>query len=294
MASHPFPPRGYQAIQYPLRHEFKYWFYMYGENTTKDSFITTLLATSRDSGSPETVEVNPAHANFVEDTGPRVFLNSIVPRMSVKISAGITGAAKNATTYPMKEIFLNWAPIYVAFKEKISAVDSLTGVQVSDIVELTKDSSTNEDVTPKFATVATGAGDQPVSNIVAPGDAFGDWNLGTDLELEPVAFDKQLYFDALKYYSVAGALRSVMPRMNTARLTHERDFNMFSKNFTNPTVKRGNPYTFCGILFHLPQVSQTSVDQVGDTQDVTDIGHVLVKVHVRFDEWNPEFDQTAV
>lgn len=291
MPSH--PPKGYRAMQYPLHHEFKYSFALHGESETKNSTIMTLLNTSRDSGAVEDVEVNPAHANFVEDTGPRIFLGSIVPRLAVKMTANITGGAAYAATHPMKQIMLNWMPIYIAFRESLTAEDGDTGTKIEEILELTKD-TVNEDVTPLFAAVTmTETGDQPLSNIVAPGDAFGDWNLDTTDLSEPVAFDKQLYFDAMKYYSNKGMLRKVAPRMNTVRLHAERGWSFFSNNFTNPIVKRGNPYTFCGILFHLPQINILSVDQIGSAVDVTDIPHVQVKLHCRFEEWNPEFDQSA-
>ncbi len=277
--------------EYPLPHEFSYDFGLHAENNAKDSTIATILRTSKAAIAMEDKPVNPAHGSFAEDAGPLIFNSSIVPKISLRMSAHITGPAANATTYPLKQLLFNWAPIYGAFKDDWTASDIKTGVKISDIVEVLIDTSTNDDVTPLFASAGSLVGTQPLSTVT-DSEAFGDYNLTTNADMEGVAFDKALYFDARSYYSNSAKLGKVMPKINTVRVHAERAWHYYSNNFTNPIVKRGNPFTFCGIMFHLPSCGAD--DQIFDCGDVTDIEHLRISMHIRFDEWNQAFDQTPI
>lgn len=292
MPSHKFPPRGYNQMQYPLPHIFDYHFEFGLASSSNNSSMATILRTSKAATGSENVEVNPAHTSFNEDAGPMVFNGSIVPRMNIQMTAWIPMAAQNAAI-PVKYLLFNWMPIYVAFKDSVTAEDTKTGVKIEDILELTKDTATNFDVTPLFTgTNNKTATSQPFSTVT-DAEAFGDYNLTGDGILEAIAFDKALYYKAKRYYSNRGMLNRVAPRMNTAFVTHEKPWFFNSSNFTNPTVKRGNDYTFCGIIFHLPQANQDK-EQLMDANDVTDIVHLQINARIQYDEWNPNFDQTAI
>lgn len=285
------PPRGYRSEEFPLPHEFTYNFGLHAENNAKDSTICTILRSSKAATGMEAIEVNPAHGSFAEDAGPLICNGSIVPKISLRLSAHITAAAANATTFPLKELLFNWAPMYGAFKDDWTASDIKTGVKISDIVEVLIDTTTNDDVTPLFTSAGSLVGTHPLSTVT-DAEAFGDYNLTGTADMESVAFDKALYFDARSYYSISGKLAKVMPKINTVRVHAERAWHYYSNNFTNPIVKRGNPFTFCGILFHLPNCG--SGDQIFDCGDVTDIEHLRITAHIRFDEWNQAFDQTPI
>lgn len=289
MPRHKFPPRGYRMQEYPLPHNFTYNFFLNMENETQNSTILTLFRTSEAAVGVENVEVNPRHANFAEDGGCVIHTGSIVPKISLSILANI---GKNAIeTDKLQHMRFSWTPLYISFLNSLEAADEKTGVQIEDILELQHD-VTNKDTYPLFSTTDLAVpGTQPMSTVPLT-EVFGDIGLTVDTKLESVAYDEDLFYDAMSYYTNSAMLRKVTGKTNIVNLSQSRMYRYTSNRFTYPSVKRGNPYTFCGILFHVPQVG--SAHQFADSTETTDVATLHVGVQVRFDEWNPNFDQTAL
>ncbi len=282
------PPRGYRQEEHPLPHNFNNTFQLHLEDETKNSAYIPIFRTSELAINPETIEVNPSNAAFGEDPGPTIHNGSIVPRVNFRMSATLTKAA--IETDKVRALLFNWMPVYTAFLSSLEAEDPRTAVQVEDILELQHD-VTNKDTYPLNSSVnLSAASDWPISTKPYT-EVFGDWGLSVDLQYEGVAFDKELFFDAMQYYGNAGMLKKSVGPMKTIMVTRDRPYRYHSSNFTNPTVKRGNPYTFCGVLVHLPQAN--AADQLMLASDTTNITHLDISFHVRFDEWNPNFDQAA-
>ncbi len=283
-----FPPKGYRQQEYPLYHQFSYNFYLSAENTLADSTIVTLLHTSELGIAPEALEVNPSNATFAEDGGPGIFNGSIVPRIMIKMTAQLGEAT--VETDKLKYLKFHWMPIYTSFLDNLTAEDDKTAVEVEDILEL-QHATDNKDTYPLFNGTSMYSGsDQPVSTLPFA-ETFTTYGLTTDLKLEGVNFDPNLFFQALRYYSNKGMLSKSIGPYKEITVSEHRPYTYFSNNFTNPKVKRGNPYTFCGILFHCDQTG--GVHQFYDITDSTAIGHILIKLQVNFAEWNQNFDQTA-
>ncbi len=57
-------------------------------------------------------------------------------------------------------------------------------------------------------------------------------------------------------------------------------------------VKRGNNYTYCGGLFWVDKPGARG-SYGTDTDFLSTADDIHFQVGVRFDEWNPDFDQTA-
>ncbi len=284
-----FPPKGYTTRQYPLPHNFSYYGQLLAEGPTKDSTILPILSTTEAvSQPPDLCEVNPRNSNFAEETGARIYNGSIVPKIGLSMTLALSKLA--IETDGVRTIKVNWMPIYISFESSLNAADAKTAVQIEDILELQHD-TTNKDTYPLNVAAAkvTRGSSHPLSTVVDSNEALGDWGLTSTAILEHVAFDKELFFDALSYYTNGAMLRKVTGKMRTITLTRDHHYNYYSNNFTYPSVKRGNEYTFCGILLHLPQVD--SADQRLFAADVTAIGHVDFFMNVRYDEWNPLFDQ---
>ncbi len=224
-------PKGYTQKQYPLHHDFMYKFNLYLENTAKDATICTLIRSSLAATGSENVEVNPKNAALVEETGPTIFQDSIIPRMSLGIQAAMT--IPGIETDKVRSLRFDWCPIYTAFLDDLEATDKVSGLQIEDILELQHD-TTNEDVYPLNASKINGT--QPLSTVTDADEAFGDFGLTTNATLESVAFDKDVYFDAMKYYTNGAKLRKVAPKMHSARVSRDRPYRYFSNNFTHPTV----------------------------------------------------------
>lgn len=293
MAYRKTPPRGYRMQEYPLPHEFLYNFDLGFDVAGKNSTICTLIKATKASTGVEGVEVNPRHGSFTEEASPTIHQDSIVPRLSINISARISEPARNQATFPLKEMIFKYAPIYTAFKDDLTAEDEKTGTKIESIIGLQKDAVTNLDAYPLFdGNDLLASDDHPLSNVNDANEAFGDYALTGSATLENVVFNEGTYYDCRNYYTNGAKLAKVMPKINTVLLRSERPWHMYSNNFTNPTVKRGNPFTFCGILFFVPIAG--AYGQVRDVGDVTNIEHIVIQMKVRFDEWNHSFDQTPI
>ncbi len=282
-----YPPRGYRRIDFPLPHNMEFGFSLHAENESKNSVHLPIIRTTDAQNATEGVIANPNHASFLEDPGPVICKNSIVPRIS--LSFRMMMSKGSIETDALRKIVMNYMPIYTAFVEPLNAIDEESGEDVEALIELQHD-VTNRDVYPVVTgTDCTNGQNQPAS-IVTDTEVFGDYGLTTNLVHEYTSFNKGNWLDALHYGTNAGMLRKVCGRMRTVTLFRDRNFHYYSNRLTMPTVKRGNPYTYCGMLFHLPQASNG--DQAFLAGDTTDIGHVDVLGHIRYDEWNDEFDQT--
>ncbi len=283
-----FPPRGYTQQQYPLPHNFGYGGQLQLEDETKNTLIATILRTSELAVGADAIEVNPSNAAFGEDTGPVIHNGSIVPRINMTLTMKLSKVA--IETDKIRNVLVNWMPIYIAFLNNLEAEDSRTAVQVEDILELQHD-VTNKDTYPLHGTVdASSIFLQPLSTKPYV-EAYTDYGLTADAKPEYVAFDKELFYDALQYYTNSSMLKKSVGRMRTVVLTQNNVYRFHSNNFTSPIVKRGNPYTFCGVLLHAPQGNQK--DQLVNAADTTPLNHIDYRMNIRFDEWNPTFDQQA-
>ncbi len=288
LARHRYPPKGYNQLQYPLPHNFTYKFGLSLEAATKNSTMLTLFRATKKAAGVEAIEVNPKNAAFAEDGGTAVQMGSIIPKTSFTIHAQMTKAA--IETDKLRQLRFSWFPIYTAFLSPLEAQDDKTTTSIEDILELTHTVG-DESTSPLFSNVdLLDAGNQPLSTV-GFAEVIADFGLTTNALLESVAFDKELFRDAMQYYGNQGMLKKVVGRMNNVIISRDRMYRYHSNNFTNPAVKRGNPYMFCGVMFHIEQVG-------GDYQpilaaDTTVIDHVYFNVNVRFDEWHPLFDQAT-
>lgn len=280
-------PRGYYQQESPLIHNFKMQFALNGALETKNSTIIPLFRASEVLTTPEVIEVNTTNASFAEETGVTIHNGAIVPRISINMRMALQPGA--IETDKLRVLRMNWCPIYTAFLNTLEADDIRTGVQIEDIMELQHE-TTNKDVYPLYSGVDITGSTVPM-NTVSATEVFGDWGLTTDTKLESVAFDDEALFDALQYGNNKGMLRKVMGQWHGVDVKRDSMYKYYNNNFTNPNVKRGNPYTFCGILFHLPLGGNPA--QYYEASDLSSIDHITIGLHVRYEEWHKDFDQTA-
>ncbi len=290
-------------MEYPLPHEFEYQFYLAAEDETKNSTICTLIRNSTNLATPpDSVEVNPRHSSFAEETGPTCQPGSIVPRMSINMTAfmpihAYEGRMTAAAVDNIANIRFNWMPIYMAFVEPYDSVNDEDGTDIEGVLEMTHNTAF-QNANPLFDNVKllTGTGFTGTAHpmgTVNDAEVFGDYTLDTSTAMEAVTFDSGQFFDNLKYGTNKNMLKKVTGRWNTVTLQHDRPYHFSSNNRTFPAVKRINPFTFCGILFHVPQLG--SAFQLNDVADCTaTFPQVGIKLHVSYPEWNSQFDQTAM
>ncbi len=301
MPYHKFPPKNYRMAEYPLPHEFGGGFSLAAENVALDSTIITLARQKTDNANPtDTIEVNPQHGAFAEETGSCCHTESIVPRMSFGFNARIPMLSRQnrwvgaAAADAISEIIFNWMPIYTAFVEPLEAVNVEDGLAVEAVLELNTVASGNK-VSPLYTgtdLIAATTGDiEP--GTVNDTEVFGDYGLSVDFKQEAVDFDPDIFFDAIKYGSTSSILKKITGHWNTVRLQAGKTYHFQSDNYMFPAVKRMNHFTFCGVLFHCPQAG--SRRQVIEPDEVTlTFPQVRIDWTCHYDEWNPNFDQTAV
>ncbi len=285
--AHKFPPKGYNALAHPLPHNFEYIFTLQAEAATKDATILPLIRASQAVNAAETIEVNPSNSQFGEETGSVIQMNSIVPKISYNMKMSLTKGA--IVTDAMRSMQVKWMPLYTAFADSLEAYDVKSNQAIEEVIELEHDAA-NQDVWPNYSTVDLTVGTVPMSTKNST-EVFGDVGLGTDTKLESVPFNEADFWDTLSYKSSGPKLRQNIGTIHSVNLTRDKPYSYYSNNATEGTVKRGNMFTFCGILIWIPAAG--SLGQVFQAADTTVIDHLYCTVSVRYDEWNPDFDQTA-
>ncbi len=284
------PPRGYNKMQHPLPHNFSYQGIFDILDTAKDATIITLFRGSETTLDPSTIEVNPRHDNFAEDQGPTCIFDSIIPKVNLTLRASLSQAMLLDNEFA--KVVIHMMPIYIAFEDSLIAknMNSPAESEVEDILGLEHTASSYR-TNPNFASKLTTRGSHPLSTITAT-DSATTWGLTTNAELESVAFNSELMYDAFQYYTNSGMLNKVVGPIKTWTLTRDRPAFYHSDNFTNPAVKRINPYTFCAFMLWSEIPGLHSYGFASDF-DATDKDTLFFNADIRFNEWNAEFDQTT-
>ncbi len=279
-------PKGYLKAEHPLPHNFNYKLQLgVDDTTTYNATYMPLILNDEGLVNADTVIANPRHGSFAEAANPYNYHDSIIPRMTVALRAGLTKGA--IETDKVRQLKFSWMPVYLSFLNRYEAEDSKTAVQIEDILELE-----HETVGKSGYPLWSGTDMNYAGNVGVHANATTAlMGLTTNAVMENIVFDKELFFDAMQYYTNAPMLKTVIGKMKTVTVTRDRDYRYYSNNFTHPMVKRINDYTFCGILLHASKAG--SADQLPIGGDVTNIGHINIQAHIRYDEWNSEFDQTT-
>ncbi len=284
-----FPPRGYRNDEYPLPHNSSFAFSLNAENETLNSTILPIFRQSEACINAESIEVNPNNTAFAEEPGATCFRGSIIPKVNISYRISMTKGA--IETDKMRSLIVNVMPIYTSFLDSLDAEDEKTATDIEGLLSL-EHATDNKDTQPIYSAVKLlNASSLPMTTLGYT-ETRTDWGIASTDILESVAFSKEGIYDTLQYKTNAGMLKKVMGNMRAILVTRDRPYRYYSNNFTYPTVKRMNPYTFCGILFHLEQAG--SVDQVFIAGDTTDIPHIHINGRIRFDEWNNGFEQAPV
>ncbi len=278
-------PKGYLKAEHPLPHNFNYDLnFSIDDSLSLNATYLPLILNDEGLVNADTKVVNPRHGSFAEENTPYCFHDSIIPRMTISMSAKLTKAG--IETDALRSVKFNWMPVYVSFLNRLEAQDSKTAVQVEDILELQ-----HETVGKSVYPIWTGT-NMNIGTVGIHGSATTAFmGLTVNNTIETVAFDKELFFDAMQYYTNSPMLKKVIGKMHSVHVSRDRVYKYYSNNFINPMVKRINDYTFCGILVHVPKINDA--EQLGVAADTTGIDHMMLQCYVRYDEWNSEFDQTT-
>ncbi len=259
--------------QFPLLHEFEWTFGLSLENTAKASTIIPDFFQDNALIDYELIKTNPLNADFAIDNTPNTMKGSVVGMLSANWTAFIPDA--NAEVEIIK---FNTLPIHTAMLDRLDAFDQKTGNDIETIIELQHE-TTDEQVGAVYNNTKLFESQGP--RDLATSVPF----LTTNGQLEGVAFDKTLYFQAKRYYTNKEMLNQVTGQMRTHTIVeplspHGRAIVTSGNTRVDPMCKFQNPYTGQFTLFHLPQAD--SLFQFHDSGTVTDIEAVTVKGHTFF------------
>ncbi len=271
-----------QTWIYPRIHNFNFGFGLSAENSAKAHTIVPYLMQDNALIDYETIKTNPENADFATVAYPNCCAGSYVPKITVGWSAFIPTA-----DFEIISLLFNTLKMGCAMLNRLDAFDKKTGNDIETILELQHE-TTDEQAYPLWngTKLFEGAGTYDYDPLVPA--------LTTDQQPEGVDFDKELFFDAMHYYTNKQMLRSVTQNMKTHLVSepivpHGKSIIRFSRTYSIPSAcKFMNPYTFHGELFSVPQVGdRTQLQLAGET---TPIEHLTVKGFVRFFEYNPDFN----
>lgn len=286
------PPRGFKSELFPLRHEF---FYSVGLNLTTgptNSTIFTIAKNYNAVNNADTITTNPHNANFDVETGAICNKMSILEKISLSMSFTLT---EDAIVDGVKSAKVIYMPIFNSFKGRMESTDDVTSITPLTVLELIKD-DTQEDVTPLFSTklkkdaVPIVSLPHPVSTVNFT-EVFGTLNLTTDVDMEGVSFFNESFHKAIKYYTNKGAINSMHGFMRSVNLTDTHPTKrIFIKKFVPRDVRRIVPYSYFGMLIHVPQVEASEQNYISGAVGGTK-PHIGVKMRVNYNEWNVDHIQ---
>lgn len=262
---------------WPQSHDLFYSFGLTADGATKNSTIVPLIVQDEGMGSPGAIETNPRHDDFAEVAHPQCFPNSMVDSISCRIQLGLSKGA--IETDKMRKIRVVIIPYQFAFKEGLEAADETSSETVQTVLEMQKEATTTQSFPLYNGTDLPG--DQRAMGSLQDG-------LTTDDKIEGVAFNLNTLYDMLAYGTIGGKLRASIGPIMYKTVAEGRITDLTLKIRQDSGAKYMNPYTFRGVLIHVP-LSGTQW-QYGMAADTTAITHVDVKLVCRYNEWNEHFN----
>ncbi len=263
---------------YPRPHNLNHsW--LKGMEDAGSATIYPIIMSDEGLGTPSAYEANPEHASFVEAAEPNCFPESRIDFIIAEIEFSYTKVAK--ATDGIIAFKLAFMPIFTTFLDDLTANDELSGLDISEILELTSE-ATDRQTFPLYtdAKVVEKFSNSALLAVNVPG-------LTTTQVLEEVAFQKPKYYDALHYYTNGPKLKVCQGGLKWLTLSEKRPVITVRLKIRRKT-KYMNPYTFMGVLIDLPQSG--AVHQLPIATDTTDIQHLGVNMTVRYNEWNDQFN----
>ncbi len=272
--------------QYPRIHNFEFGFGLSATAATKASTIVNYIMQNNAMVDYETIKTNPENADFAVVAYPDICAGSYVPKVHVGYQMYIPPSDTEIV-----HLRVDTMGLHTSMLSRLDAFDKKTGNDIETLLELEHE-TTDEKCYPIFN--GTKLFESGGTYDMAPLSGFASIGLTTDGQPEGVAFDKEMFFDAMHYYTNKEMLKTVTDRMRSHIVSeplvpHGRSIVSKSVTMNTPSLcKFAHPYTYCGELFSVPQVGdRTQYHLAGET---TAIEHLQVKGFVRFYEYNPDFN----
>jgi len=293
----PFQPRGLKSEEHPLKHKFRYSFGLTANLAAANSAFVPLIKNYKGVTAPSTTFVNPMSDQIDLEGGAVCAPMSIIQNLTLSIKFN---ALKNMDTDEMKNVRFLWMPVFGSFKEKWEADDTgAGGGKVAAMLQLTLD-ATQEDMTPittnKLKSLGTSDVSHPLSTVNLAEVATTHLNMTTDATMEDCPFNLEAFYNLIQYGTNKGALKACVGQIRHGNVGFGADRSYaksyFIKKFVPRSVRRIVPYSFMGIMIHVPLITDHGQTYTEDSSLNSTLNHIGVKIHVTYDEWNIEHDNT--
>jgi len=258
------------------------WFHSV-EKASQNATIYPLVMYDEGLGNPGAYEAHRENAAFVQAPEANCFPESRIDFVVAKLEIYMAKAALE--TDGLHSIKVGFMPIMTSF-EDLTVIDELSTLETQDVLELTSEDTDNQafplyndtKLTEKFANSA-------LLSALAPG-------LTTTQVLEGVAFDENVFYNALHFLTISGKIKTMTRGLKWITLTRNKPYRTIFIKLSNRS-KRMVKKSFFGVLIDVPGVDgQFQLPVSGDT--TVNLSHVGVSMQVRYNEWNQEFDMRKV
>lgn len=242
---------------------------------TKSTTIYPVIMQDEGLGDPNSKYTNPESASFSESAEANCYPDSRVNYCRVNAEFGLTKDCYATDNIEVVKIMV--VPIMMSFLENYTALNDVTSEEVEDLLEMQHETTDRQGY--PLWTGTKLSGDKLSLGTNPPG-------LTTNTNIESVNFDINKLYDGLQFYKNGKKLKGSIGRVRWLNISKRRNlrvsFRMKSKS------KAMNPYTFFGILIHVP--SAGDVNQMFTATDTTAINHIRCKLLTRYNEWNENFN----
>jgi hypothetical protein len=260
-------------------------------NASQDTAIIPQCFYDEGKGSASSYNAHPEHASFAATDEANCYPKSRITDFHSSLEVALTKHA--IETDKIHHLKFAVMPIFMAFENDYTATEERTGEIIEDLIGMDHE-TTDRQGFPKFK------GTNEFNTTYAPNNfnyyPTNQYGLTTTQEGEPVTFNLQTYYDALRHYQLSNKIKACTGKMKWFNLTKthpKRVFNFFLKS----KVKRMNPYTFFGIMIHIPSVTTQESNIVyanGVTTPAGEDGHVLIRNTRSYNEYNKDFNFEVV
>ncbi len=269
---------------YPRPHNFDHsWYHGLETAVSNVTTIYPLVMQDEGLGAPSSYAAHPENAAFVEAAETNCYTDSKIDNILARIEFSLAKGA--VATDKLNAIKIAYMPIFMSFLEDYTAIDDLSSSEIQDILELTTE-STDKQGYPLYNDVKMV--EKYANSALMPTKSPG---LTTTQVLEGVAFSHGSYYDMLHYMTNSGKLKVTQGGMKWLTLTPNRPIANINIHL-RPKVKSMNKYTFFGVMITVPAAGGKF--QIPVSGDTTNINHVGVITHVRYNEWNENFNMARV
>ncbi len=279
-------PKKMMQIWYPQPHSIAGGCTFECDDATIDSTIVPIAFYDEGLGAPSALETNPENAAFaIVGDQANCFVGSRINLINAEFRFNLTSKFFDDN---LAGIRFATMPIFMAFINDYTAIDELSNIEVQDVIEMQTETTDNQG-----GPLYTAAADMPEKTAALGNLGANTPFLDTDVGIEAVAFNVNIYYNALQFLTISDKLKKVQGGLKWDVLNANRP-TIKKKYFIRPKVKAMNLHTYFGVLIHVP--IQGTTDQIGViTRDFTAATQYLdVDWNIRYNEWNPEFNMSKV